>query len=82
MTEWNFDMSAAPKGRVRAVGELIPTGKMTWGANVPVFIIAADVHGWTCMSRWIPEEGCWMGFNKASPPIAWQPWPDHPEVGK
>ena len=60
MTDWNFDMSAAPKGEV----------------------IAQDAHGGVILSKWLPEEGRWRNFHKANPPIAWQPWPDHPEAGK
>ena len=60
MSDWNFDMSAALRGRV----------------------IVADGHGTVVLTRWLSEEGRWQGFAGTNPPIAWQPWPDHPEAGK
>ena len=82
MTDWNYDMSAAPKGQVRATGEFIPPGMKMWGNTMTFIIIAADGLGNVGLSRWLINEERWLNFNKANPPIAWQPWPDHPEVGK
>ena len=41
-------------------------------------IIAAGGKGVVTGSRWLEKEGRWNMFTKAVPPLAWQPWPDHP----
>ena len=33
------------------------------------------------VARWLESEGRWNMFSKAHPPIAWQPFPTHPNKG-
>lgn len=80
ISQWNFDMSAAPRGEI-----VLQTRK---GANgpveVPVYkhvrLIALGSAGVVTLSRWLPDEKRWEMFTKDVPPIAWQPWPTAPVV--
>lgn len=75
MTNWNYNMSEAPKGSYREVA----IGKGTRKIHEPVRIIAAapdsDV---VTISNWLPDQERWNMFTKERPPIAWAPWPEHP----
>jgi acetolactate synthase-1/3 small subunit len=42
-------------------------------------IIAAGNDRVVTLSRWLPKEGRWSMFTKDTPPVAWKPWPKHPE---
>ena len=79
MGGWNFDMSAAPKGEHRQV----PIGSKggTRSIHVPTRIIAAAADGKTVtISGWVDDQNRWNMFTQDAPPIAWMPWPDHPEA--
>ena len=80
MTAWNHDMSAAPKGHYEDVVQNIGKNVAMSVRHVPVPIIAAGNGGIVTLSKWLPAEGRWNMFTKAVPPMAWQPWPDHPEA--
>lgn len=45
-------------------------------------IIVASDCGKVFSSRWLPAKGKdgdrWEGFSKGHDPIAWMPWPTHP----
>lgn len=45
-------------------------------------IIASDC-GKVFTSRWLAAKGQdgdrWEGFSKGKNPVAWMPWPDHPD---
>jgi hypothetical protein len=43
-------------------------------------IIAAGNKGVITPSRWIEKEGRWVMFSKGVPPLAWMPWPTHPDA--
>lgn len=86
MTEWNMDISTAPKGRV--VSSVIEIGKgktRQIDTFVPDIIIAVSRHHETIRSYWVPskytmdgnllEGDRWAGFTRENPPIAWMPWP-------
>lgn len=79
MTEWNYDMDAAPRGDMAKVERVI--GKNTVEADVftPVRIIAASVEGEVVtVTQWLPREARWEMFSKNHPPLCWKPWPRHP----
>ena len=82
MTDWNFDMAQAPKGRTEMRVRKGRDGSETEFAHfVPDRIIAASVDGRTVtLSWWLPDQGRWNMFNKETPPIAWAVWPDHPNT--
>lgn len=44
-------------------------------------IIAAGNKGVVTTSQWQSKEGRWTMFTKDVPPLAWQPWPTHPNAG-
>lgn len=81
---WNFDIDQAPKGKSQIVG----TGKtdkegrpVMKEVHVAPRIIAAGSGDVVTLNKWLPAEERWEMFTKDHPPIAWQPWPDHPHSG-
>lgn len=77
---WNFNMDEAPRGEEREVTRVVGKHKTISVTleHIPVQIIAAGSCGVVTLSRWLPVEERWNMFTKASPPVAWQPWPAHP----
>ena len=82
MTAWNFDMSQAPRGHTERVKRKVGKTKAEVEQHVPAIIIAAGNGGVVTLSRWLPKEGRWNMFTKDVPPLAWQPWPAHPEAAE
>ena len=80
MDDWNFDISAAPKGKTLVVNRTIGKKKVDVSVHEHVLIIAAGSDDVVTLSRWLPSEGRWNMFTKAVPPIAWKPWPAHPRA--
>jgi hypothetical protein len=78
--KWNFDMASAPRGETRMVKRIANKKEIEVEMHFPVTIIAAGNEGVVTLSKWMPKEGRWNMFTKAVPPIAWQPWPDHPHT--
>lgn len=76
---WNFDMSEAPRGETVTRKQRGKHGEMDVSVFVPDLIIAASECGKVTLSRWLPDQDRWNMFTKDSPPIAWQPWPEHPK---
>lgn len=90
MTEWNFDMSAAPKGEwVETTEKGGRGGERKARRYVTPRVIIASECGQVITSRWLPPNekekrpvGRWEFFSADSEPLAWQPYPMHPqEVG-
>ena len=76
---WNFDMDAAPHGRVEQRTRKVKDADVPYEHFVrDRIIVAADDGKTVTMSSWLPEEGRWEMFTKDHPPIAWQLWPEHP----
>ena len=87
MSEWNYDIDAAPRGRY--------VTKVINGKNGPVnkevyeheYIIATEGTIVT-LSRWLPpitdgpvsrrRGGRWTMFATWQTPLAWMPWPKAP----
>jgi hypothetical protein len=44
-------------------------------------IIAAGNEGVVTVSRWNDKRQAWSMFTTATPPLAWMPWPKHPNTG-
>jgi len=78
--EWNFDLSAAPKGRFETRLRNGRDGSQSeYQHFVRELIIAAASDGKTVtVSSWLPDQERWNMFAKEAPPIAWQSWPEHP----
>lgn len=79
---WNFDMSSAPKGQSEQRQRKDKDGgHVIYSQFVPAKILAAASDGKTVtVSNWIPDQARWNMFAKEAPPIAWMPWPEHPEA--
>jgi hypothetical protein len=83
MTAWNFNMGEAPRGRFETVTRKTPKGTETQvQRHFPDLILAAGNNRVVTASRWLPDEGRWNMFTKECPPIAWMPWPTHPEAAQ
>ena len=77
---WNFDISQAPRGSTRMVARTIGKNTAMVEEHVPDLIIAAGNGGVVTTSRWLPKEGRWNMFTVGTPPLAWMPWPTHPNA--
>lgn len=78
MMAWRTDIENAPRGRM--VEQPGPKGS-TRSVHRPELVILACVDGKTVtVSRWLPEEGRWNMLSKKEQPVAWQPFPTHPEA--
>lgn len=87
MTNWNYDISAAPRGYY--VEDKLP-GR---GGSVRIVrrhvaprVLLASTCGKVITSRWLPPDerekrpiGRWEFFNADQQPLAWQPYPMHPQ---
>ena len=77
---WNFNMEEAPRGETKLVTKTIGKNKVEVEEYKPVEILAAGSDLVVTVTRWNPKEGRWNMFSKATPPIAWQPYPTHPSA--
>lgn len=75
--DWNFDIGAAPRGRTERVEV---AGKPAKSFFVPDRVILATKCGKVTASHWILNEQRWEMLAVGEEPLAWQPWPVHPEV--
>ena len=79
MTDWNFNMDEAPRGRTNIVTRQIGKNVVVSEEFISDQIIAAGNDRVVTLSRWLPKEGRWSMFTKDTPPVAWKPWPKHPQ---
>jgi len=79
MTRWNFNMDEAPRGETRLVTRQVGKNMVETEVFFPAPIFAAGNDRVVTPSRWLPKEDRWNMFTKDTPPMAWQPWPKHPE---
>lgn len=77
---WNFNMDEAPRGETIKVERKVGNHVVTIERHVPVNIIAAGNNRVVTVSQWIPDQQRWNMFSKNTPPLAWMPWPEHPEA--
>jgi len=89
MTEFNFDMSVAPKGKLVTVIRTVNGKQRSYQEHhvAPLWIATHD--GKVHRSYWIPatntSAGRWSGFSPdSSEPMAWQHFvtPVHPSLSK
>ena len=80
MSEWNFNMDEAPKGHYETQETVLKGKTVTREVHIPEKFIAAGKCGVVTISRWLPKQNMWNMFGEKETPIAWQPWPEHPEV--
>jgi hypothetical protein len=74
---WSFDIKSAPHGRyeIKQRREGIDTRVF-----VPERVILATKCKKVLLSHYIPEEKRWLMLGKGEQPVAWAPWPTHPEA--
>lgn len=79
---WNYNMDEAPRGHTEKRERKNNKGEdVIVDVFVPDLIIACSKDGETVtISRWLPEEKRWNMFATNEDPLAWQPWPDHPNA--
>jgi len=87
VTQWNHDISAAPRGKMVPYTRKGKDGPVQAEQYRKEYILAVDVHGDVYQSYWIPprftqsggllEGNRWSGFNPDVDPIAWAPWPEY-----
>lgn len=77
-SHWNFDISQAPKGNWVETQKTAGKTVVMQMIHVPDPIIAAGNDGVVTLSKWLPKEERWCMFTKDVPPLAWMPWPSHP----
>lgn len=78
---WNFDMSQAPRGSFRIVK--CSNGKKEFERKVFVpeqIITACKDDQIVTVSYWLEPQKRWNGYATDEQPIAWQPFPKHPEA--
>jgi hypothetical protein len=90
MSEWNFDMEQAPRGRYVSRTIMTPKGPKVREQYEHDPIIATDGTMVT-VSRWLPpitegpeshrRQGRWGMFGVNETPLAWMPWPKPPGHG-
>lgn len=72
MGDWTFDMSSAPRGRIRLIATTHGNG--TRRVAERQMIIVASACGIVTLTHWLVEERRWDLFTSARPPIAWMPY--------
>ncbi|AVH41856.1 hypothetical protein [Agrobacterium tumefaciens] len=75
---WNYDISAAPRGKMVPTTVKTKDGLKETETYQREYIIAAGHCGAVTKSYWIPDQERWCMFSKDVPPRAWMPWPENP----
>ena len=75
---WDFDMNAAPRGRMWTVVAIKDGDLKERQEFRHDHVILASKCGKVMRSYWIPDEQRWCMFSKHEEPVAWMLWPDHP----
>lgn len=76
MSEWNYDITQAPKGHLES--RKAPKGDGYYDEYVHDHIIIATKCGKVTRSYWVPKENRWCMMSKNEEPEAWMLWPSHP----
>ena len=75
---WNFNIDEAPRGQI-VEHEVVRNGKtVKTKAFAPDRIMAASKCEAVFPTYWVEKENRWSGFCKDEQPLAWQPYPVHP----
>ena len=74
---WRTDIENAPRGWIAEVPG--PKGS-TRKVHQPELVILAAADGKTVtVSRWLPAERRWNMLGRNEQPVAWMPYPVHPD---
>ncbi len=87
MTEWNFDLTDIPRGRIE---ERTNAKGKTYKVYVQTSVWAAGNDSKVYLTYWIPDDpkepaaGRWSGWIKGDEPVAWMPFikPVHPGLAE
>jgi len=85
MSEWDFNISRAPRGRIVQEKIKHKNGKtMVVKRFVPdlVILCADDEAKTVTVSQWLPKEKRWSMFATGQAPLAWMAFPKHVNEGK
>ncbi len=83
---WNYDMNAVPRGRHETRVRTIKNEKQEYDVFIPERVLLAHPRdGQVYATYWIEPtkftpKGRWAGWRESDEPLAWQPYPEHPEV--
>lgn len=78
MSNWNHDLSQAPRGKMVPTTVKTKDGVKLSETYQREYIIAASHCGEVTKSYWVPDQERWCMFTKDVPPGAWMPWPENP----
>ena len=78
MSNWNFDVTQAPRGRDVTKTKTIGGKEVEYTVfeRDPIFV--ATKCGKVTTSYWIPKESRWCMLAEGEEPVAWLPWPEYP----
>ena len=79
MNAWNFDIEEAPRGRASTKTVTVKGNEVTQKVFIPSPVILATKCGKVMASEWLPQAERWHGLATGEQPVAWQPWPTHPQ---
>ena len=78
---WNFNIDEAPKGKYETKTAVDKNGKeKTKTTFLHDKIIAAGKCGVVTVSYWNDPQQRWNMFGTKEAPMAWKPWPTHPDM--
>jgi hypothetical protein len=72
---WCFDIKSAPHGRYVVQQRRAGVDMRVF---VPERVILATKCGKVTISHYLPDEKRWMMLHYGEQPVAWKPWPVHP----
>ena len=77
---WNFDISAAPRGKIVQRTVKVKDKDVTSDVFRPDRLILATKCGKVTTSQYIPDQKRWEFLATGEEPVAWQVWPSHPHA--
>jgi hypothetical protein len=82
MTQFNHDISAAPRGRHETKTRIIDGKEHNYDVFTPEKVLIVDETGKVFGTYWVEpgkysKNGRWSGWCEGQEPIAWAPWPTY-----
>lgn len=79
MSAWNFNIAEAPRGDTVTKTITVKDKEVSREVFVAAPIILATKCGQVMASEWLPKAERWHGLATGEQPVAWWPWPTHPD---
>jgi hypothetical protein len=78
---WNFNMDEAPKGHVTEAPTKCKDGSSgtQYGYEFAPVIACDKTGDCVTLTHWLPKQKRWNRFATNETPLAWMPWPEHPQ---